>query len=158
MLLGIDPLLSGELLATLREMGHGDTLALVDANFPGHFMGPPCIRIDTDLVTAGRALLSVMPLDGYIDTALQRMQIDGRPADQNEVHRAFHAMVGELQGQWPMSSLERFRFYEETRGCVVVVATLERAPYANMILTKGVVGADGGIVRPEVRPARKRRP
>ena len=158
MLLGIDPLLSGELLATLREMGHGDTLALVDANFPAHFLGPPCIRMDTDLVTAGRAVLSVMPLDGWIEAPLQRMQIDGRPADQNEVHRAFHAMVGEVQGQWPMGSLERFRFYEEARSCAAVVATLERAPYADIIITKGVLGPDGGLIRPEVRPARKRRP
>jgi L-fucose mutarotase len=34
MLIGIDPLLSPECLATLRAMGHGDEMVLGDANFP----------------------------------------------------------------------------------------------------------------------------
>ena len=57
MLLGIDPLLSGEALAVLRDMGHGDSIALVDANFPAHFLGPAVIRMDNDLARAGRAIL-----------------------------------------------------------------------------------------------------
>lgn len=153
MLLGLDPLLSGETLATLRDMGHGDNVALVDANFPAHYLGPPAIRLDTDLVRAGRAILSVMPLDGYVDAPLLRMEVDGKPRELNEAHRDFQSMVEEVAGTWPMGSLERFRFYEEARTCVCVFATLERRPYANMILVKGVIGADGAVVRPE-RPPR----
>lgn len=160
MLLGIDPLLSGEALAVLREMGHGDSIALVDANFPAHFLGPACIRMDTDMVRAGRAILSVMPLDSWVDAPIMRMEIDGRPKELNEGHQDFAAMVKEVAGDWRMGSLERFRFYEEARGCVAVFATLERRPYVNMILIKGVVGPDGGVVRIErpIKPPRGLRP
>ena len=121
MLIGIDPLLSGDALALLRDMGHGDSIVLADANFPAHYLGPPAIRIDSDLARAGRAILSVMPLDGFVDAPIQRMEIDGRPKEQNDAHREFAAMVEEVAGTWPMGSIERFRFYEEARACVAVV-------------------------------------
>ena len=156
MLIGIDPLLSGDALAVLRDMGHGDAVVLADANFPAHYLGPPAIRIDSDLTSAGRAVLSVMPLDGFVDAPVRRMEADGRPREPNEAHREFAAMVEELAGPWPVGSVERFRFYGEARACVAVFATLERRPYANMILTKGVIGADGAVVRPE-RPIRRPR-
>jgi L-fucose mutarotase len=153
MLLGLDPLLGGETLAVLRDMGHGDSVALVDANFPAHYLGPPVIRVDTDLVRAGRALLTVMPLDGYVDAPVLRMEVDGKPRELNDAHRAFAAMVEEVAGPWPMGSLERFRFYEEARNCACLFATLERRPYANVILVKGVIDAEGAVVRPD-RPAK----
>ena len=156
MLIGLDPLLSSDALALLRDMGHGDSVVLADANFPAHYLGPPAIRIDADLVRAGRAILSVMPLDGFVDAPVQRMEVDGRPKEPNEAHREFAAMVAEVAATWPMGSIERFRFYEEARGCVAVFATLERRPYANIILTKGVIGEDGAVVRPE-RPIRRPR-
>jgi len=156
MLIGIDPLLSGDALGVLRDMGHGDGIVLADANFPAHYLGPPVIRIDTDFVRAGRAILSVMPLDGFVDAPVQRMEIDGRPKELGEAHQEFAAMVQEVAGAWPMGSIERFRFYEEARGCVAVFATLERRPYANMLLTKGVLADDGTVVRPE-RPIRRPR-
>ena len=43
MLKGLDPILSPELLATLRAMGHGDELAIVDANYPAAGSGRPVI-------------------------------------------------------------------------------------------------------------------
>lgn len=156
MLIGLDPLLSGEALAVLREMGHGDSIVLADANFPAHYLGPPAIRIDADLVAAGRAILSVMPLDSFVEAPVLRMEVDGRPREPNEAHQDFAAMVKEVAGDWTMGSLERFRFYEEARGCVAVFATLERRPYANMILVKGVIAPDGSVVRAErpVKPPR----
>ena len=51
MLKGIDPLLGPELLATLRSMGHGDEIALVDANFPAHASNARVIRLDGVSVT-----------------------------------------------------------------------------------------------------------
>jgi L-fucose mutarotase len=153
MLIGLDPLLSGEALALLRDMGHGDSIAIVDSNFPAHFLGPPAIRIDTDLVSAGRAILSVMPLDSFVDWPLQRMQVIGRPSEVTDVQAEFAAMVGEVSGpDWPVGSLERFAFYEAARDCVAVFATLDRRPYANFVLVKGVVGPDGEVVRQAPRP------
>ncbi|MDX6751652.1 RbsD/FucU domain-containing protein [Geminicoccaceae bacterium 1502E] len=161
MLIGIDPLLAGEALGLLRDMGHGDRIALVDCNFPAHFLGPPAIRIDTDIVTAGRAILSVMPLDAWIEQPILRMERDGFPSDVMEAHHAFHDMTVETAGQWAMGSLERFRFYEEAQSCCAVFVTLERRPYANFILTKGVIGPDGQVARPDRpagRPPSARRP
>jgi L-fucose mutarotase len=152
MLFGLDPLLSGEALAVLRDMGHGDSLALVDANFPAHYLGPPVVRLDTDLVRAGRAILSVLPLDGYVDAPVLRMEVDGSPKALNEAQEEFAAMVSESGGDWAMGSLERFRFYEEARICCCLFVTLERRPYANMILIKGVLDQEGKAVRPQRRP------
>ena len=141
MLIGLDPLLNGDVLAVLRDMGHGDSVVLADANFPAHYLGPPAIRIDSDAVRAGRAVLSVMPLDGFVDAPVRRMEADARKEPN-------------VAGPWPMGSIERFRFYEEARACVAVFATLELRPYANFILTKGVIAPDGSVVRPE-RPVRR---
>jgi L-fucose mutarotase len=154
MLIGLDPLLNGDVLAVLRDMGHGDSIVLADANFPAHYLGPPAIRIDSDAVRAGRAVLSVMPLDGFVDAPVRRMEAEVRPKELNEAHSEFAAMVAEVAGSWPMGSIERFRFYEEARACVAVFATLEVRPYANFILTKGVIAPDGSVVRPE-RPVRR---
>lgn len=153
MLIGLDPLLNGDALAVLRDMGHGDSVVLADANFPAHYLGPPAIRIDADAVRVGRAVLSVMPLDGFVDAPVRRMEADARK-ELNDAHRDFAAMVEDVAGSWVMGSIERFRFYEEARGCVAVFATQEMRPYANFILTKGVIAPDGSVVRPE-RPVRR---
>ena len=96
----------------------------------------------------------MLPLDGYAEAPVLRMEIDGRPKELGEVHRVRRRGRGGRRPSWSMGSIERFRFYEEARGCVAVFATLERRPYANMILLKGVLGPDGAVVRPE-RPARR---
>ena len=49
---GLDPILGPELLSALRCMGHGDEIALVDANFPASSLGVPVIRLPRRLVAA----------------------------------------------------------------------------------------------------------
>lgn len=149
MLIGVDPLLPGELLGVLREMGHGDNIALVDANFPAFHLGPPTVRIDQDVVRAGRAVLSVLPLDGFVEAPVRFMEADGAAGRLQEAHAEFKAMQEEVAGSWPMAGLERFRFYETARACVAIVATLERRPWANFILTKGVIDPAGKVWRPD---------
>lgn len=149
MLIGIDPLLSGELLAILRRMGHGETLCLADCNFPAHGLGPPSVRLDADLLTAGRAILSVFPLDGFVPTPIQRMEVVGAPDEPTPTQASFKAMVDEVAGPgWAMGSLERFAFYEVAKRASAVVATLDRAGYSCILLTKGVLGPDGRNWRP----------
>jgi L-fucose mutarotase len=43
--------------------------------------------------------------------------------------------------------IERFAFYERSKRTYAIVATSDRRLYANIILTKGVIGADGKVVR-----------
>lgn len=151
MLLGLDPLLSGDLLKILRDMGHGDTLAVVDCNFPAHEIARkaavPCVALACDTPTAARAILSVMPLDSFVEHPVHRMEVCASPTEPNESHRDFLAAVHDTQGsRWQMGSIERFAFYEEANKCAAVVATLDRRGYACFILTKGVIGPDGNIV------------
>lgn len=159
MLIGIDPHLSGDLLAILRDMGHGDRICLADRNFPGPAVamdaGIPLLRTDLDTVGIGRAMLSVLPLDGFVRDPVIRMEISGAPDEMNEAHAGFLAMMHEVAGpQWTMGSCERFGFYAEAGKCRAIIWTLDDRPYANFILTKGVIGAGGTVGLPG--PAEKK--
>lgn len=151
MLLGLDPLLGGDLLKTLRDMGHGDSICIVDSNFPASEIarraGVPCHALAADTAAVARAILSVMPLDSFIDEPVRRMEVTATPNELSEAHQQVLAVMHELAGsQWRMGSIERFAFYEEAARCAAIVATLDRRGYANFILAKGVVGPDGKVV------------
>ncbi|MEZ5865663.1 MAG: RbsD/FucU domain-containing protein [Geminicoccaceae bacterium] len=151
MLLGLDPLLGGDLLKTLRDMGHGDSICVVDCNFPAHEIarraGVPCHAVATDTPSAARAILSVMPLDSFVEAPVRRMEVTATPDELHEAHRELLATVHGVAGdRWRMGSIERFAFYAEAAKCAAVVATLDRRGYACFILTKGVIGPDGKIV------------
>lgn len=78
MLKGIDPLLSPELLKILCEMGHGEEIVLVDANFTSQTLGQgkPLVRLPgIDLQRASAALLSVFPLDAMVDQPVAFMKV-----------------------------------------------------------------------------------
>ena len=76
MLRGIDPILGPDLLHALRAMGHGDEIAIVDANYPAESNATRLVRIDAaDAVRVADAILSVMPLDTFVDCAAFRMAV-----------------------------------------------------------------------------------
>ena len=141
MLKGIDPLLGGELLKILDEMGHGDQLLLVDRNYPAGSAGVPVVRLgEVGVVRAMTAILSVFPLDGFVEHPLERMEVDGDPARTTpqqdavlELARGAHP----LPLEWGV--VPRLSFYERARSCYAVVHTLEEQPWGCFILTKGVV-------------------
>ena len=63
MLINVDPILSPDILKTLREMGHGDRLVISDINYPAHSNHNRVHRLDgLDMTTVMRAVLSVFPL------------------------------------------------------------------------------------------------
>ena len=151
MLIGLNPLLRGEVLQVLRDLGHGETILIADCNYPSYDTAKradiPVMQMDCDTTEAGRAILSVYPLDSFVDVAVHRMEIGGASDEMNEAHQAFASMMAETAGpQWKMGSIERFAFYEEATKCAAVFATLERIGYANYILKKGVIGPDGNVV------------
>ncbi len=141
MLKGIDPLLHPDLLHALRAMGHGDELAIVDANFPAASMGRRVIRLDG--VSATRALeavLSVLPLDDFVDAPCARMEVVGDPEAVPEICREFQAIVDRVeQRAVALAPLERFAFYARAREAFAVVQTGETRLYGNLLLKKGVV-------------------
>ncbi|BDI21554.1 RbsD/FucU family protein [Herbiconiux sp. L3-i23] len=141
MLIGIDPLLSGELLKLLDEMGHGDDLLIVDRNFPAYQSGNPVVHLGEVTVTrAVEAVLSVFPLDTFVDQPLGRMEAQ----DDASIVLEAHTEVLELARKAHSASLEfevipRFEFYERARGAFAIVKTLETRPYGCFVLKKGVV-------------------
>jgi len=141
MLKNIDPLLNADLLQVLAAMGHGDDLALVDRNFPAVANARRLVRLDgADIITAGKAILSVYPLDSFVDHPVKRMQMVGKPDEVPPVQQDFQKVIDAAEKRsWPMGSLERFAFYEAARQAFAVVATSESRPYGCFLLKKGVI-------------------
>ena len=151
MLINIDPILSPELLFTLRTMGHGDKLVLADANFPANSMSKNVIRLDgVNINDAARAILSVFPLDSFIvsqgGTAAKRMEVDEKPDELTDTHKEFVKAVKEVSGNnWEVGSIERQSFYEEAKKSYAIVTTTDARPFGCFIITKGVIKPDGSV-------------
>mmetsp|Transcript_57188 Transcript_57188/g.134598 ORF Transcript_57188/g.134598 Transcript_57188/m.134598 type:complete len:160 (-) Transcript_57188:40-519(-) len=157
LLKGIDPLLSADLLFILRSMGHGDSLCICDCNFPafevsGKTTSQRLVHVGgADLPQVVNAVCSVMPLDFFIeDPALHMAPQAGvsMPPLGTAVIADAQAAVSQHCPGMQIKGVERFEFYERARKCFAVVQTLERRPYGNVILTKGVVGPDGKDLKP----------
>ncbi|MEX0853699.1 MAG: RbsD/FucU domain-containing protein [Bauldia sp.] len=145
MLYGIDPILGPELLHALRAMGHGDEIAIVDANYPAQSNSRWLIRVDgVDAVRLADAILSVMPLDSFVEAAAFRMAVVDDPKAVPEVCREFDRVVAMRAPGMKVATLERFAFYERARDAFATVATGERRLYGNLILKKGVIQPEGG--------------
>jgi L-fucose mutarotase len=141
MLKGLDPLLSADLLQVLRAMGHGDELAIVDANFPAATMGRRLVRLDG--VSATRALeavLTLMPLDDFVDEPCARMQVVDDPDAVPEVCQEFQKIIDAAEGgRFRLGRIERFAFYERARQAFALVQTGETRLYGNVLLKMGVI-------------------
>lgn len=140
MLKNIPPLLGPELLSTLRAMGHGDEIVLADANFPAEFLGPMTIRADgisaTDMLDA---ILSVMPLDDFVDQAAIGMAVVGEPNARQPIFDAFEQIIRRHEPAIGFSTIERFAFYDRAKKASAVVQTGEGRLYGNIILKKGII-------------------
>ncbi|MEO5533773.1 MAG: RbsD/FucU domain-containing protein [Pseudolysinimonas sp.] len=142
MLKGVDPLLSGELLKVLDEMGHGDVLVIADRNFPSYSRGLPVVRVDAGAVEIVKAVLSVFPLDTFVDRPFARMGSDDDPTAENPVQAAaLDAAIAAHGGGLTVEAIPRSDFYPRADLGYAVIHTLETAPYCNFLLTKGVVTA-----------------
>lgn len=143
MLKGINPLLSPDLLRLLRAMGHGDEIAIVDANFPADSVGPPVVRLTGIPATdALDAILSVMPLDDFVPEAAWRMEMVGQPNGEQPIFDAFRELLRKHGGERRrLAQFERFAFYERAKSCVAIISTGELRLYGNIILKKGVIGS-----------------
>ena len=142
MLKGISKILSPELLKILCEMGHGDEIVIADANFPSHTLGKRVIRADgisgTDMLDA---VLSVFPLDTYSDPNLILMQLmDCDVGKVNpEIWEEYKKIANANDKNVKIQNIDRFDFYDKAKEAYAVIATGEKAIYANVILKKGVI-------------------
>ena len=139
MLKNIDPLLGPDLLATLRAMGHGDEIAIVDANYPASSSGRSLIRLDGISATrAAAAILSVLPLDDFVPECAWHMQVVGDPQADMPILQDFRTLLHDHAGV-ALAGLERFAFYEKASAAFAIIVTGEDRLYGNLILKKGVI-------------------
>lgn len=149
MLKNISPLLNADVLYALKAMGHGDYLVLSDLNFPSDsiarqtVLGKLLRMENTTSAEAAGAILSLMPLDTFIDNAAERMEVVGKPDELPEVQQEVQAAIDKAEGRhWPLKSIERFAFYEKAKKAYCVIQTGERRFYGCFVLTKGVIPPD----------------
>ena len=157
LLKGLDPLLTADLLHVLRSMGHGDQLIVCDCNFPAyeistHTTSKKCIILTTlSLPATLDAITSVLPLDFFVDVPVRHMApqegVALPPSGVEMLEESRNAIWKNSPGT-KIEPVERFQFYKEARKTFAVVQTLERRPYGNFILQKGVVGPDGSDLKP----------
>jgi L-fucose mutarotase len=151
MLKTVDPLLNADVLYALRAMGHGDRLVICDTNFPADSIARKTVlgrllRIDNmNAARAVAAVLSVLPLDTFVDDAAIRMEVVGNPDEVPIVQQEVQAAIDRAEGKrWPLVSVERHAFYEKAKSAYCVIATGERRFYGCFLFAKGVIPPDEG--------------
>jgi L-fucose mutarotase len=141
MLKGIPPIISPDLMKVLMEMGHGDEIVLADGNFPAASHAQQLIRCDGHTIPELlEAILAFFPIDTYVKHPIQLMAVvPGDPVEPT-IWKEYEEIV-HRQSEYPIpfEFMERFEFYERTKKAFAVVATSEKAQYANIILKKGVI-------------------
>ena len=141
MLKNIPSVISPELMYVLMEMGHGDEIVLADGNFPAANVAQRLIRCDGHGVPEIlEAVLKFFPLDIYVEQPVALMSVvpgdDTKPTIWEDYRKIIKAS-GEKFSDFEF--VERFDFYERAQDAYAVVATSEKALYANIILKKGVI-------------------
>jgi len=147
MLKNIDPLLTGELLDAMQTMGHGDDIVICDRNHPAATIaaqttwGSLILVAGSTLPQLSKAMLSLFPLDTFVDAPITRMQVVGKPKGTLvQAHHAMQAAADAAEGRKvKIGSLERFAFYEAAKRSFAIVQTSDPGPYGCFILKKGVL-------------------
>ena len=138
MLKGVHPLLSPPLLLALAEMGHGDELAVVDANFPAATMARRLVHaagLPAPDVLA--AVLALLPLDDFV---AEPAAIMVPPEGRGEMAAAFQSVLDRAEGRpVAVEEVERFAFYARAQAAFAVVATGEVRLYGCILVRKGVI-------------------
>ena len=147
MLLNVPSILSPELLKVLSEMGHSDRICIGDGNFPGASMAKAknaiFLRADGHGVPELLdAILTVMPLDAYVETPALLMETMDCDKDlEIPIWDEYKSIIAshDSRGAEAVGHVERFAFYEEAKNCYCILQSGESAIYANVILQKGVI-------------------
>jgi L-fucose mutarotase len=133
--------ISPELMKVLMEMGHSNEILIADGNFPAASVAQRLIRCDGHgVVVILEAILKFFPLDPYVEHAVSLMAVvpgdKTKPTIWDEYRKIIKAS-GEKFSDFEF--IERFAFYERSKKVYAVIATSEKALYANVILKKGVL-------------------
>lgn len=141
MLKGVPSILSPELLKIMMEMGHGDELVIGDGNFPAATCAKRLVRCDGHNVPEILdAILKFFPLDTFVEAPVSLMAVVPGDNTKPAIWDEYKATVEKYEKKAnKIEFVERFQFYERAKNAYAIIATGERALYANIILKKGVV-------------------
>ena len=141
MLKGIPAVLTPDLLWALSAMGHGDVLAVVDANYPAYALHTRVLPLaGVDIPDAVAAIGQVFPVDTAVAPAVFAMAPDGDPGAAIDSHTDVRDALSASEGRpVEIGPVERSQFYAAAKGAFAVVLTGETRSYACFLLTKGVV-------------------
>ena len=142
MLKGIPNIISPELLKILDEMGHGDEIVIGDGNFPAASNAQRLIRCDGHNVPELLdAILELIPLDTYTEKPVALMEVvKGDSCGTPEIWKTYEEILTKHEPtHHAVDYTERFAFYERAKDAYLIIATGEKAIYANILLKKGVV-------------------
>lgn len=132
MLNGIDQRLGPDLLYILASMGHGDTLAIVDGNYPAERDANRLIRMDGHTVASVlEAVLTVFPIE--IDEVTGWV-----PNTERSVHLDLIQQIKSLGGEITRPDDETF--YQSVKDAFAIIATSDPALYGNIVIRKGARG------------------
>lgn len=144
MLKGIPPIISPELLKVLCEMGHGDTIVIADGNFSAASTAKDSILIRCDghgVPELLDAILHLFPLDSYSEKPVTLMAVLPGDTVETPIWDEYKEIISkyEPRGEDAVGAISRSEFYDNARKAYAIVATSEKALYANVILQKGVL-------------------
>ena len=141
--------LTPDLLYILSKMGHGDELVIADANFPAAWTSSFCKIKDPIYIPNVKApkiindICKLFPIDYFSDYGAARMEIDGMPAEEGDVHIAVRKVLEKVmlsrKNNFNIISIERQNFYSHSKNCFAVISTGESRAFGCFILRKGVV-------------------
>ena len=139
MLKNIPTTISPELIKILMEMGHGDEIVIADGNFPSASNAKRLVRADgLDVPPLLGDILTLFPLDTYVDSPVILMDVS-KGDDIPIIWDTYKQIIKTHEPTAKITTIERFEFYERAKKAYAVLATSEKALYANIILCKGVV-------------------
>jgi L-fucose mutarotase len=138
----IHPIFTPDLLHALASMGHGDEIAIVDANFPGTALAQRLVHLPgLSSPAVLEAILSLLPIDDFVPEPAWTMEVVGDPEARLPVIDQLHAVVAKHDTR-PLARLERHAFYARAKAAFLIVQTGETRKYGNILLKKGVIATD----------------
>ncbi|MDA3845722.1 MAG: L-fucose mutarotase [Vallitaleaceae bacterium] len=141
MLKNIPSLISPELMKILMEMGHGDEIIIADGNYPAHSQGVKVVRADGhDVATMLGVILDFFPLDTYSEHPIALMEVVKGDTTIPVIWETYKEIIVEKGYDLEViENIDRFDFYDRSKKTFAILATSDKALYANILLKKGVV-------------------
>lgn len=125
-------------------MGHSDRIVIADGNFPAESMGKNAIVIRCDghgVPELLDAILQLFPLDTYVEKPAILMEVMKGDNAKTPIWDTYKDIIRKYdsRGDAVVGTIDRFDFYDEAKKAYAIIATSEKAIYANIMLQKGVI-------------------